>query len=116
MKKILIIITQANAMHLTTNESLSVVMVLSTFGHQVQVLLQGAALSLLNPNLTFHAQHMPFKVASNMVESFEFYDLLPILVEEEQRNSIFVQNSPYEIEFVSIHAGLIQSYDHVLYW
>ena len=54
MKSVLVILTQANLNSLQVHESLSATMVLATFGAEVKVLLQGAALSLyvLNSSLT----------------------------------------------------------------
>ena len=46
MKSVLVILTQANLNSLQVHESLSATMVLATFGAEVKVLLQGAALSL----------------------------------------------------------------------
>ena len=51
-----------------------------------------------------------------MVDSFEFYDLSPILIEAKNKQHPFVQNSEQELEFVQLDIELIQSFDHVLYW
>lgn len=116
MNTVLVILTQANLSTLQVHESLSATMVLATFGSEVKVLLQDAALSLLKSEMAFdHLKHA-FKIASNMVDSFEFYDLTPILVEEKNKNSEFVQNSEQEIEFIEFNRDFIQSFDHVLYW
>ena len=53
MKNVLIILTQANLASLQTHESLSATMVLATFGCEVKVVLQDAALSLLQSDLQF---------------------------------------------------------------
>lgn len=116
MKSVLVILTQANLNSLQVHESLSATMVLATFGCEVKVLLQNAALSLLKSELAFEPLKHAFKIASNMVESFEFYDLTPILVESTQQQHPFVSQSEQEIEFVELNAELIQSFDHVLYW
>ena len=116
MKSVLVILTQANLNSLQVNESLSATMVLATFGCEVKVLLQEAALSLLKSELAFEPLKHAFKIASNMVESFEFYDLTPILVESTQQHHPFVVQNEQEIEFVELNAELIQSFDHVLYW
>ncbi len=83
MKSVLVILTQANLTSLQVHESLSATMVLATFGAEVKVLLQSAALSLLHSDLQFDQVHHAFKLASNMVDSFEFYDLTPILIEKK---------------------------------
>lgn len=116
MKKILVIITQANMMHLNTHETISAVMVLATFGFDVQVLLKDAGLSLLQTEMLFQAESSPFKIASHLVESFEFYDLLPILIDEQDQHHDFVKNSQLEIQFISWNADFIQQYQQVLYW
>ena len=51
-----------------------------------------------------------------MVESFEFYDLTPILVESKNQQLAIVKNTDQDIEFIDIHPEFIQSFDHVLYW
>ncbi|NHC02822.1 hypothetical protein G9F31_03415 [Acinetobacter sp. 187] len=116
MKSVLVILTQANLNSLQVHESLSATMVLATFGCEVKVLLQDAALSLLKSELAFDQIKHAFKIASNMVDSFEFYDLTPILVESTQQQHPFVIQSEQEIEFIELNAELIQSFDHVLYW
>lgn len=116
MKSVLVILTQPNLTSLQINESLSATMVLATFGISVKVLLKDAALSLLNDQLTFDSIQHAFKIASNMVESFEFYDLTPLFIETKNQQLEIVQNSEQEIEFIELNAELIQSFDHVLYW
>ncbi|WP_445115634.1 hypothetical protein [Acinetobacter sp. WZC-1] len=116
MKTVLVILTQPNLNSLQVHESLSAIMVLAAFGNEVRVLLQDAALSLLKPGLPFDPVQQAFKVASNLVDSFEFYDLTPILIENKHRNDSFVLKSQQPLEFVDFNSGLIQSFDHVLYW
>lgn len=116
MKSVLVILTQANLGSLQVHESLSATMVLATFGAEVKVLLQGAALSLLHSEQQFDPLKHAFKLASNLVDSFEFYDLTPVLVEQKEQHSPFVQQSQQAVEFIELNAGFIQSFDHVLYW
>lgn len=116
MKSVLVILTQANLTSLQVHESLSATMVLATFGAEVKVLLQSAALSLLRSELQFDQVHHAFKLASNMVDSFEFYDLTPILIEKKNQHSSFVAQSEQEIEFIELNSEFIQSFDHVMYW
>jgi len=116
VKSVLVILTQPNLTSLQINESLSATMVLATFGISVKVLLKDAALSLLNDQLTFDSIQHAFKIASNMVESFEFYDLTPLFIETKNQQLDIVQNSEQEIEFIELNPELIQSFDHVLYW
>lgn len=116
MKSVLVILTQSNLTSLQINESLSATMVLATFGISVKVLFKDAALSLLDNNLEFDQFKQAFKIAANMVESFEFYDLTPILVEKKNQQLESILKSEQEIEFIEICSEFIQSFDHVLYW
>jgi len=116
VKSVLVILTQANLNSLQVHESLSATMVLATFGCEVKVLLQDAALSLLNNTQSFEPLKHAFKLASNMVDSFEFYDLSPIWIETKNQASDFVQQTEQEIECVELNVNLIQQFDHVLYW
>ncbi|MEB3766586.1 hypothetical protein [Acinetobacter sp. MD2] len=116
MKRVLVILTQANAMQLQSHESLSATMVLATFGCEVQVLLKDAALSLLKQALIFDPEQHPFKLGSNLVDSFEFYDLSPILIEQAQQSHPFVTQSEHELKFIDVTPEFIQQFDHVLYW
>lgn len=116
MKSVLVILTQANLNTLQVHESLSATMVLATFGCEVKVLLQDGALSLLKSELAFDGLKHAFKIASNMVDSFEFYDLTPLLIESKNQHHAFVLQSEQDVEFVEFNTTLIQSFDHVLYW
>jgi len=116
VKSVLVILTQSNLTSLQINESLSATMVLATFGVSVKVLFKDAALSLLDNNLEFNQFKQAFKIAANMVESFEFYDLTPILVEKKKQQLESILKSEQEIEFIEISSEFIKSFDHVLYW
>ncbi|MFZ3191630.1 MAG: DsrE family protein [Moraxellaceae bacterium] len=67
-------------------EALSALMVLATYGQAVQLLFVGDAVQSLQPlsnvadNPTDHRTATPFKSVQAMIESFEFYDLLPVWV------------------------------------
>lgn len=114
MKKILVILQQANMQDLQALESISAVMVLATFGHEVRILFKDAALSLLQQDMQFVADQMLFKLASNMVDSFEYYDLLPILIEQNNRGHYFVQKTQHELEFVELNAEFLQQFEQVM--
>jgi hypothetical protein len=116
VKSVLVILSHANLSSLQVHESLSATMVLATFGCEVRVLLQDAALSLLQADVRFDTLKHAFKVASNMVDSFEFYDLTPILVESKHAEHPFVVQSQQEIKLVELNAELLTQFDHVLYW
>ena len=116
MKTVLVILTQPNLTSLQVNESLSATMVLATFGISVKVLLKDAALSLLNSDLEFDQFKHAFKIAANMVERFEFYDLTPILIESKNKMLPSVHNTELDIAYIEMNSEFIQSFDHVLYW
>lgn len=116
MRTVLIVLTQSNLTSLNVHESISASMVLATFGCKVSVLLQDAGLSLLKTELSFDSLKHAFKVASQLIESFEFYDLTPILVQNKDKDNPFVTQSSQELDFVDVNREFIQSFDHVLYW
>ena len=116
MKSVLVILNHANLSSLQVHESLSATMVLATFGCEVKVLLQDAALSLLQSDLSFDSLKHAFKVASNMVDSFEFYDLTPILVTREQAEHPFVVHTAHEVQLIDFNAKFLAQFQHVLYW
>lgn len=116
MKSVLVILTKSNLNSLQVHESLSATMVLATFGCEVKVLLQDAALSLLKSDLQFNTLKHAFKLASNMVDSFEFYDLSPIYIEEKYQNSPYIVDAQQEIEFINLSSNFIKQFDHILYW
>ena len=51
-----------------------------------------------------------------MVDSFEFYDLTPVLVENQHKDAYFVTQAQQDIEFIELNNEFIQSFDFVLYW
>lgn len=116
MKSVLVILSHANLSSLQVHESLSATMVLATFGCEVKVLLQDAALSLLQSDVAFDTLKHAFKVASNMVDSFEFYDLTPILIERKHAHHAFVEKSNQDIEMIDFNADFLSKFNHVLYW
>lgn len=61
MKTVLVVLRQANLNSLQVHESLSATMVLATFGCEVKVLLQDAALSHYNRNWLLIHLNMPLK-------------------------------------------------------
>ena len=64
-------------------EALSAIMVLATYGQAVQLLFVGDAVQSLQqlPDAQDNSQATrPFKSVQAMIESFEFYDLLPVWV------------------------------------
>ncbi|MDQ8935775.1 hypothetical protein [Acinetobacter rudis] len=116
MRTVLIVLTQSNLTGLNIHESISATMVLATFGCKVSVLIQDAGLSLLKSECSFDSLKHAFKAASQLVESFEFYDLTPVLIQNSDKHHPFVTQSTQEFEFVDVNSEFIQSFDYVLYW
>lgn len=116
MKSVLVVLTQSNLNSLQVYESLSATMVLATFGCEVKVLLQDGALSLLKSELQFNAFKHAFKLASNMLDSFEFYDLSPIYLEQQYQHLPYVTQTQQEIEWINFDSNFLDQFDHVLYW
>jgi sulfur relay (sulfurtransferase) DsrF/TusC family protein len=77
--RMLAIIDMGPLAGLRLNEAIAALMVLATYGHAVQILLCGDAVQLIETPQT-PAHHSPFKSVSAMIESFEFYDLLPVWI------------------------------------
>lgn len=130
MKSILVILSQGPLGGQRILESLSATLVLATFGHQVKVCLLGDAIHLLNRPLAlnppladqdkalqpsnFNTSNV-FKSAHAMLESFEFYDLLPILVAGNSSHADII-NPAIEIENIHLSPDLLNQFDQVLYW
>lgn len=116
MKKLLIVVNQANLSQLKTLESLSATLVFASFGHNVSVLLQDAALSLLCPKNHFNVKQHAFKFASNLVESFDLYDIENIYIEQHAQADIFVQQTKIVVQPIVFNAAFIHTFDQVIYW
>ncbi|MBF7682415.1 hypothetical protein I2F27_03595 [Acinetobacter sp. B5B] len=116
MKKILVVFNQANVTQLQTIESISATLVFATFGHEVSVLLQDAALSLLHPKERFNMQQHAFKLANNLLDSFDLYDIENIYIEQQQQEHLFVQHSTINVKPIVFNASFIDSFDQVIYW
>ena len=104
-------------------EAISATLVMATFGLNVKVCFKNEALLLLNPPSDIQQpsnyQQLPsyFKSAYAMVESFEFYDLFPILVETKSSGDLkLLDTSQLEYELVSIDHALLNQFDQVIYW
>lgn len=116
MKNILIVLTQANITQQQTVESLSAALVLSTFGNHIHFLFKDSALSLLKNDLVFDKTLYSFKHASNIVDSFEFFDIENIYIDKKDQNNSFVATTDHSLIFIEFSAQFIQKFDHVLYW
>ncbi len=98
-------------------EAISATLVMATFGLNVKVCFKNEALYLLNPPSNTQQLTNYFKSAYAMVESFEFYDLFPILVETKFSSDLkLLDTSPLEHELVNIDHALLNQFDQVIYW
>ncbi|MEY4516824.1 MAG: hypothetical protein RL180_1170 [Pseudomonadota bacterium] len=78
-RPILAMISQGPLAGLRLNEAISALMVLATYGIPVQIVFCGDAVQLLDTPQ--RPQHLAlFKSVHAMIESFEFYDLLPVWI------------------------------------
>lgn len=124
MKSILVIFSQGAGAGQTLLEALSATMVLATFGLNVKVCLINEAISLLQAPIHSSTPDypQPFKSAYAMLESFEFYDLLPIWVAHDQQAQSKTRpqqpqlNTTIEYEQIALHPDLLLQFDQVLYW
>lgn len=93
-------------------------MVLATFGLTIKVCLINEAISLLQAPLPATTSNEPlaFKSAHAMVESFEFYDLLPVWVCQKQQRQLQHLATSIDYELVDLNPVLLAQFDQVLYW
>lgn len=119
MKSVLVIFSQGAVSGQTLLEALSATMVLATFGLNVKVCLINEAISLLQaPHSTAAnlSSLLPFKSAYGMVESFEFYDLLPVWICQKQQEQLQYLTTSIEYELVNLNPALLAQFDQVVYW
>ena len=120
MKSLLIIISQSPLAGQNLLESLSATMVMATYGVQIKILFTGDAIALLrHPNNSQkNTEIRPFKSAFALVESFEFYDLLPIWIDAKNidENKVWLEKTMIEHEVIDLNAQVLASFDGVLRW
>ena len=116
MKNILVILNHANVTQLQTVEAVSATMVLATFGSNVKVLLQNQALTLLQNDMLFDSQKSAFKLASNLVDGFEFYDIETLYILTKDMNHPYVLATSHQLDAVQLNPEFLQQFDHILYW
>jgi len=120
MKSLLIIISQSPLAGQNLLESLSAAMVMATYGVQIKIMLTGDAIALLRaPIQTPSNTHIrPFKSAFALIESFEFYDLVPIWIDTKgfEDNKKLIETTTIEHEVIDLNAQTLASFDGVLRW
>ena len=119
MKTLLVIISQSPLQGQLLLESLSAVMVLATYGIQVKILLTGDAIGLLK--VPFKSENKaldPFKSVHALIESFEFYDLLPLWVDQTTaaQHRLTLNDTAIEYELIQLGQELLGSFDGVFRW
>ncbi len=117
MKTVLVIFSQGPLAGQNLLEALSATLVLATFGLDIKVCFKDDAIQLLKQPSDHLAAQSSFKSAYRIIESFEFYDLFPILVTTKLDNQIDVlKNTTLEYEQVTLDNALVSQFDQVLYW
>ncbi len=120
MKSILVMLSQSPLAGQPLLESLSAVMVLATYGVRVQIMLTGDAIGLLRaaPSPDLEAQPRPFKSAFALVESFEFYDLLPVWVaqHDSRTDEQILQSTETPYVMMEMTPETLSHFDGVLRW
>lgn len=120
MKSLLIIISQSPLAGQNLLESLSAAMVMATYGVQIKILLTSDAIGLLRAPIQQQSNsHIrPFKSAFALVESFEFYDLVPIWIDTKEfvANKELIETTTIEYEMIDLNAQTLAAFDGVLRW
>ncbi len=120
MKSLLIMISHSPLAGQHLLESLSAAMVLATYGVQIKICLTGDAVALLRQGhqSQTNTQARPFKSAFALIESFEFYDLLPIWVNQKDsaENKTLLATTTIEHEIIDLNSEVLASFDGVLRW
>lgn len=117
MKSILVIISHGPLAGQNLLEAISATLVMATFGLNIKVCFKNEALYLLNPASNTQQLTNYFKSAYAMVESFEFYDLFPILVEAKPNTDLkLLESSHVAHQLIQIDHALLNQFDQVIYW
>lgn len=118
MKKTLVIFSKGSLSGLNVLEALSATLVMATYGISLNVCFHGDAISLLTPpNESTPKSNNSFKSAYSMVESFEFYDILPVWVWPQNSTALAqLEKSPIEHQIIQLDNQLLSQFDHVIYW
>lgn len=118
MKQTLVVFNQTVLAGQNVLEALSATLVLATYGIPLKICFQDDAISLLiPPNESLTKSENPFKSAFSMVESFEYYDILPVWVWPQSKTSIQrLEKSPIEYELIQLDNHLLSQFDQVIYW
>ncbi len=118
MNSTLIIFSQGSLAGQTLLEALSASLVIATFGIPVTFCFQGDAINLLKKMPAKNPAEAPaFKSAQAMVESFEFYDVLPVWISPDQHTpQSQLDNIDVEHEVHPLDAATLSTFQRVIYW
>lgn len=123
MNSTLIIFSQGPLAGQSLLEALSASLVIATFGIPVTFCFQGDAIQLLKKtSRKSPTDTLAFKSAQAMIESFEFYDVLPVWISPEglsadqQYREKQLQNIEIEHEVRPLDANTLASFQRVIYW
>jgi sulfur relay (sulfurtransferase) DsrF/TusC family protein len=125
MKSLLIMLSQSPLAGQNLLESLSAAMVMATYGIDIKICLTGDAIALLRTQNHEHSvdvqtknQVRPFKSAFALIESFEFYDLLPIWIDRKDSDAHrnVLEKTTIEHDIIDLNAPVFASFDGVLRW
>lgn len=108
---ILAMISMGPLAGLRLNEAIAAIMVLATYGHTIQIVLCGDAVQLLEAPQTPAIDNV-FKSVSGMIESFEFYDLLPVWITDAPPP----QQALIDYRVVTLQDINVPQFTHILRW
>lgn len=118
MNSTLIIFSQGSLAGQTLLEALSASLVIATFGIPVTLCFQGDAINLLKAPATGKTSGTSaFKSAHAMIESLEFYDVLPVWVSPDHHTpEAQLNNITTEHEVHPLDAATLAGFQRVIYW
>lgn len=118
MKQTLVIFSQGALSGQNLLEALSATLVMATYGMPLKICFQGDAISLLQPPLESPDKTADFfKSAFAMIDSFEYYDVLPVWVWPQSFIATdFLANSPISHELIELDSDMLSQFDQVIYW
>lgn len=118
MKQTLVIFSQGTLSGQQVLEALSATLVMATYGMSLKICFQGDAISLLQPPLQAN-DNAPsfFKSAFAMIDSFEYYDVLPVWVWPSPSTPLnTLATSPIPHELIELDSNMLNQFDQVIYW
>ena len=87
-----------------------------SFGIEISILFQDAALSLLVNSTDEHPLKQFIKPANKMVQSFEFYDIENLYVLKKDADHPLVLQSEHPLKAIEFNAAFLMQFDHMITW